>query len=264
MSWLPLVLLLVLCSPIVALAPVRWAIRLWTIIALLFATTVTFRGEIQFEDEWILPNQLIFSVLIAILCIPLVIIGLRQAHSDIYPRPASRRVTPSAGERRVLHWMDLFIASLGGLCVGLFLTLALAVALRGFPGGLTLHIAVAAIAAVAAVVPLRYFEGLPRAAVTSALLLVAGLTLAGGFLYPQLIANKAAAIDPTSPRCLRAVDRPVGPDETRLLTLPHGQPGGPGLILTVMAPRGIQHYRWSYRSMSFTKYGAYRYGGCPA
>ena len=256
-------MLLVLCSPIVALAPVRWAIRLWTIIALLFATTISFRGEVQFEDMGFLPDELIIGVLIAILCIPLTIIGLRNAFSNIYPRPVSRLAAASAGERRALHWMDLFIASLGGLCVGLYLTLGLAVALRGFSGGLTLHIAVAAIAAVAAVVPLRYFEGLPQAAVASALLLVAGLTLAGGFLYPQLIANEAAAIDPTSPRCLRAVDRPVGPDETRLLTLPHGHPGGPGLILTVMAPRGIQHYRWSYRSMSFTKYGAYRYGGCP-
>ena len=78
-----------------------------------------------------------------------------------------------------------------------------------------------------------------------------------------MIEAHAARIHPGLPRCLRSFDRPARVGETMLLTLPRGGAGTPGLILTVMAPEGPEHYRWSYRANGFVRYGAYRHGGCP-
>ena len=263
MPWVSLVILLVVLSPGVALAPKRWAIRLWTIIALLFAATVLLQGEVQVQDQGMLPDRLIVGGLTFILSLPLIAITLRKAHADVVTQSSFRSTTPSKHEGAALRWLDLCIAAIAGLCAGLLLTLALAVALRGFPGGLTLHLAVATLAAAGTIASLRYLKGTVRAAIAPALLLIAGLTLLGGFFYPQLIVSKMAEIESNLPRCLRAVDRPANSDETRLLTLPLGQPGGPGLILTVMDPRGAQHFRWSYRLLTFTPFEGYRYGGCP-
>lgn len=257
MPW-SFVILLVVFSPIVALAPVRWAIRLWITTALIFATTATLQGEVQFEDQGILPERLILGSLTLLLSFSGIAIALRRMSSSS-PSSAISKV-----ENVALRWLDLLIAAIGGLCGGMFLTLALAVALRGFPGGLTLHVAVAIISAVGCIASVRYLEGIVRTAVVPTLALTTGLTLLGGVWYPQLIASRAADVNPNLPRCLRAVDVPADLDETRLLTLPLGQPGGPGLILTIMTPQGAQHFRWSYRLLAFTPYGAYRHGGCPA
>jgi ZIP family zinc transporter len=165
--------------------------------------------------------------------------------------------------RTLLHRTDPVLAAVAGLCVGPFLTLALALALRGAPGGTALHLATAALAMALAVLALRRTRGLLRPFTTAALAVLAAAALLGALRWPALIEARAAEAAGGAPFCLRSGDRLARPEETMLLTLPRGRPGSPGLILTVETAEGPRHHRWSYRASAFVTYGTYARGPCP-
>lgn len=236
-----------------ALLPTRWGVRIWAAAAmstgawwlLLPKASVLSHSPLDGLGE-----GLIHSFLAAALA------GV--AVRALFPSQA-----PGGVESRLLRRADLFLSALAGVCAGFPLALALAVAMRGLPGGLPLHIAVFVLFVVAAIWILFRGSGLIRPAFVAALSVLAIRAMLGGFDHPARIESHAASIGRDLPRCLRAVDRLATPAETMLLTLPRGQPGAPGLVLTVMAAEGPQHYRWSYRKSGFVRYGSYRNGACP-
>lgn len=142
-------------------------------------------------------------------------------------------------------------------------TLLLAANLRGSQSSLALHLASAALAALAITLarrlPLR-----SRIVTVTALATLACLTLAGGMLYPRLILSQAAAQFRGTPHCLRT---PTGSepttDQLRLLTLPQARFRRPNLVLTVMTSGEQWNFRWSYRSFAFRSYDTYDGGPCP-
>lgn len=263
MQWLSTIVMLTLVSPCLSFVPRRWGFRLWILIALLWFTTVLLQPELQFDDEGFLPPRLAVGTLSFILALPLVVLYLRQAHAERNGSVVAVQPGYASSERRVLGWFDHFIFAIGGLCAGLLLTLIIALALRGFPGGLFLHLAVATAAALGAGAVWKRLDRFARSVALPIFLVISGAGIFGGFYYPELVVRNAIQTSLNAPYCLRAVDQRVSSNDMMLLTLPRGQPGAPGLILTVMAPAGAHHYRWSYRAMDFTPYGAYQHGGCP-
>jgi hypothetical protein len=236
--------------------------RLWILLALPIATLLILTPTPQFWGRDDL-NGLGQAILLISLAFVLGGVGLRWL-AERAPVLASGRTLPLGdSETRALRLFDGFLAMVAGLCAGLFLVLAVALLLRGSPGGWVLHLAVFVLALGLAGWLLGRAEGLLRPAAVAALSVLAGMALLGGLYWPRLIEAQAAAIHPDLARCLRAIDHLAQPKETMLLTLPRGQPRAPGLILTVMAPEGPMHFRWSYRANGFVRYGAYRHGACP-
>jgi hypothetical protein len=164
----------------------------------------------------------------------------------------------------MLYRADCMLAALAGLAAGSIATLLLAVGMRGFAGGVALHLAVFAASAALAISALR-LPGRLRPLAVTALTTVAGLILAGSTLYPTLIQSKAEIIQPGAPRCIRTPDGSA-PEANQflLLTLPLAQPRRPNLVLTVMTESGPEDFRWSYRSHAFRSYDSYQGGPCPS
>ncbi len=163
----------------------------------------------------------------------------------------------------VLSRTDRLLAACIGVTAGTAGTLALATALRGWAGGLSLHLGIAALMAAICLPALR-LAGPARAFSVALLVTATSLTLAGGYLYPRLVLSQAERILPGAPRCLRTPDG-MAPtmDQMRLLTLPRARPRHPNLVLTVMGPSGPESFRWSYRSFAFRSYDSYGGGPCP-
>lgn len=253
MDPMALIVIYVVLSPILAFLYARDAIRLWAAIALVFATAVALQGEVQVEDEGIISSRAVVAVLVGFLGLAFVLIAPRLRSDPL-----------DSGSDQALLLLNRLLALIAGICAGLLLLLTLAIGLRGLPGGLIVHWLVVALAVVLALASTLYLKSLVRIVLVPALLIVAVLVSAGGLFYPQLIAEKAAETSENFTYCLRSIDRAASLDETRLFTLPRGRPGAPGLILTVMNPAGVKHYRWSYRHSDFIPYGAYKHGACPA
>jgi hypothetical protein len=159
---------------------------------------------------------------------------------------------------------DCILATAYGLLAGLVATLLLAAGLRGFSGGLALHLAVAGLASIAVYAAMR-LPILPRCLTVTAFATLLCLTLVGAVAYPQIILSRAETILPGASRCLRTPEgRVPTTDELRLLTLPKAEGRRPNLVLTVMTDGGLRDYRWSYRSNGFRSYDSYDGGPCPA
>lgn len=253
---------LLVCGVGGALLPARWGGRICVLLALPVATRLLLSPTPQ---DWSrgaidgLGQGIVIGVSVAVLAG----LGSRWLLERALARALNRTLPLDDREARVLWLFDRALAGVAGLCAGLFLTLVVALLLRGAPGGLGLHLGVAALALGLAGRVLRRARGPERVAAVAALLVLAGLALVGGLSWPERIEARGARIAPDLPRCLRAGDRLARVGETMLLTLPRGEPGAPGLILTVTGPNGPRHYRWSYRADGFVRYGAYRHGGCP-
>ncbi|MFA7432951.1 MAG: hypothetical protein WCZ72_04470 [Gemmobacter sp.] len=250
------------CVLIAALPPARWGFRLWLALAMPGGTLLLMSSTAPFHQQGAL-HHLPGLILITTLTALLAGVVIRWLLSTLVARGAPESGPFAPIEIPALRGMDICLAVLAGSCGGLFLTLAVALALRGFPGGLALHLAVSLLAVAAVVLVLRRFCGLIRPAFAAALSVLAVLALLGGVHWPDRIAARADRISSGQPHCLRADDRPATVGETMLLTLPRGSPGSPGLILTVTTPRGPVHYRWSYRADRFVRFGHYRHGACP-
>lgn len=236
-----------------ALLPTRWGIRMWAAAAMSAGTWWLLLPKASFHSHSPL-DGLGEGLILSFLTATLVGVAVRALF------PCQR---PGDAESRLLRRADMLLSAFAGGCAGFLLVLALALAMRGLPGGLPLHIAVSVLSVAAAIWILFKGSGLIRPASIAALSVLAVRAIHGGFDEPARIESHAASIGRDLPRCLRAVDRLATPEETMLLTLPRGQPGAPGLILTVMAAEGPQHYRWSYRKSGFVRYGSYRHGACP-
>jgi hypothetical protein len=258
---------LALCLVGGALLPARWGLRVVTLLVLPGATVWLLAPTPQFWDVGPLDGLgqfLATTILLALLAG----FGLRWLMERVM---AGRQDPPPAVDeketRDLLSLADATLAAVAGLCAGPFLALALALALRGSPGGAALHVAVAALATALAALSLRWTRGLlrPLAVVAWAVLAAAALlgALLGALRWPALIEARAAETAEGAPFCLRSGDRLARPEETMLLTLPRGRPGSPGLILTVTTLEGPRSYRWSYRARDFVAYGAYAHGPCP-
>ena len=253
---------LLICAGAGALLPSRWGFRVWVLLALPLGTALVLTPTPQFADRGMLDG---LGQVIAVLGLASILagVGFRWLFGLWMALDRKGTVPLREEETRLLRLFDGVLAGVAGLCAGLVLTLAVALLLRGAPGGLGLHLAVSGLALGLAGWVLRRARGLVRVAAVAALLVLMVLALLGGLVWPARIEARAARIEPDLPRCLRAGDRLAQRGETMLLTLPRGEFGAPGLILTVMGPDGPMHYRWSYRADGFVRFGAYHGGGCP-
>jgi uncharacterized membrane protein (UPF0136 family) len=239
--------------------PAAWGLRVWA------ATVVVVLWRYAVTPDTPLQNQGPFDGTVAVLfagIFILVSLGVGARAFWALANGGSLHMKPPANSS--LYRTDCLIAAFSGLVAGTVLTLLVASGLRGMAGGLNLHLAVSAIAAMAAIVAIR-LPGRTRPMAATTLATLACLTLAGGTLYPGLILAKAQIIQPDAPRCLRTPEG-IAPttDQLRLLTLPRAQPRRPNLVLTIVTDRGPQDFRWSYRSFAFRTYDSYNGGACPA
>lgn len=242
--------------------PTRWAWRIWLMTGIIGGTLVLLAPNARWEDQGFLYGfaEATFKTVMVTTLIGAVLRWIVAGFVWPSLRPP---IQLSQGEIQSLRAADQMTAYVLGICAGLFLSLVAALTLRGAQGGLTLHLFVSGVAALAAVWVFRNFVGQVRLAAGIALAIVAALAILGGTLWPPMIRSQANGIMPGLPRCLRALGRHATDAETMLLTLPLGRNGSPGLILTIMAEDGAQNFRWSYRANQFVRYGAYRLGGCP-
>lgn len=246
-----------------ALPPARWGARIWIATALFAVVPLMLRPSVQYWDQgW--AEDVAGALTAMFLGAALLGVLLRWGVSSTLSRPPRRMPPTSAFPNRWLRLADMALAVFAGLCGGPLLVLILALALRGTPGGLVVHIAVFVLAAVAAGIVAYRARGLVRAAGVAGLLVVACMALAGGLYLPDMIERRAADASQGSSWCLRADDHAAKRSETMLLTLPRGRPGAPGLMLTVNFPEGPKHYRWSYRGNDFVQFYGSRNAACPA
>jgi hypothetical protein len=258
---------LAICALCAGLLPSRWGIRVWLAITMPLVTLRMTQPQLEpFGSDL---SNFFDMVLALFLAAGLAGVGLR---SKFEQRKTIGGTSPTAlinHKSEMLRLADEFLGILAGICGGLFLVLGLALAMRGFPGGLMLHLALFAVAAAAAAMALHDLRGPPRSAAVIALSFLAFMALVGGLYWPTLVAKRAAEIQSDLPRCLRAIDRLAKAEDTMLFTLPRGLRKVPGLILTVIYPNGgMRYYRWSYRAMRFVQYGTwsgdyYHLGPCP-
>jgi hypothetical protein len=243
--------------------PTRWAWRIWLVTGIIGGTLVLLAPNARWEDQGFLYGVAERAFMAAML-ITLIGAVLRWVLARfVWPSlRAPSQLSSDAAES--LRATDQVTACVLGICAGLFLSLFAALTLRGATGGLTLHLFVSGVAALAAVWVFRNVVGHARLAGGTALTIVAAVAILGGTVWPPMIRAQADGIMPGLPRCLRALERPAAEGEIMLLTLPQGRRGSPGLILTIMAADGAQHFRWSYRANQFVRYEAYRFGDCPS
>lgn len=173
------------------------------------------------------------------------------------------RLAESSVVAKIEACLDRVICVLLGVEGGLLLTLLVALAFRGMPGALALHLGLAGAAAL--VMALLVWRGseLWQSSLAIGLAVFCVLATEGGLSWPQMILSKAKQIAESDAYCLRVIDRPAEPGDMMLLTMPQGAPGAPGLILTLHNGEHLRNYRWSYRGNGFAPYGSTLHGACP-
>lgn len=249
-------LLLAICLFFVLL-PTAYALRIWAACTMLGATAIALSPAIPFD--LLGPVDGIGTALLLILpaCAGLAL-GVRWVLGRRWPRLATAP-SPAATRRS-----DLALAVVVGFCLGLILTIALAAATRGAPGGLGFHVAVALSALGLTVMAWRQLSGAGRPCVMTLLLVCAAKIMAGGVMLPGQIDRQVRQVQGDAPGCLRGGNGPVTLARKRLLTLPAATAQAPGLTLTVMTPSGPEHYRWSLRGGRFMiMRGDHDLGPCP-
>lgn len=243
--------------------PTRWASRIWLLTAIIGGTLVLLAPDARWEDQgWL--YGVAEAAFIAVMLITLLGAALRWIIARFFWPLLQAPPQLSWIEAHSLRTADQLIACVLGIGAGLFLSLGVALMLRGAHGGLTLHLFVFGIAILAAVWVFYNFVGQAGLAAGTALIILAALAILGGTVGPSMIAAQADRVMPGLPRCLRALGRPAADYETMLLTLPQGRRGSPGLILTVMSKNQARHFRWSYRANRFVRFEAYMFGACPS
>ena len=228
-----------------ALPPSRWGLRIWLAAAVPLGTFLLMLPETPPDDlDW--AGELFEAmVILAILALFVGVVARWLILGGKETQP------PSPPEVRGLRIMDIGLAMLAGYCGGVILTLALALALRGFPGGILLHHGVSVLAIVAALLVLYRARGPVHVAFAAAFLVLAYKVYLGAHNLPDQIAMRSKALGPDVAQCFFAGDRPATREDMMLLTLPLGRPGSPGLVLALTSPSGTIHYRWSYRAHAF-------------
>jgi hypothetical protein len=242
-----------------AALPTAWGLRAWAVTGLVVIWAYALSPETPFQDQGFMSGFGAWLAL-SLLFLASLGVGCRMLLAVWQGRLIDLDPAVPAG----LQAADELLAGVAGLVAGLCATLLLAATLRGMPGGLLLHLAIALLAFLA-ILAARRLPVRPRILTIVALATVACLTLAGGTLYPRLILAQAEALKVTGPRCLRTPDGTTPmTDDLRLLTLPQARSLRPNLVLTVMANGEQRDFRWSYRASAFRSYDSYDGGPCPA
>ena len=237
--------------------PLTWGLRAWATAALLLVWTEALTPMTPFQ------NQGPFDGLQGLLLLWVFVFVTLGVAVRAFWTLARAPLDWSSLSKDMLG-PDSMLAVLFGLVAGMAATLLIATGLRGVPGGLILHVAVAGLAAVGIHSAMRLPQR-SRCMVVTAMSTLLCLTLVGRVAYPKLILSRAEVIQPGVPRCLRTPDgRAPTTDQMRLLTLPKAQSRRPSLVLTLMTSTGPRDFRWSYRSFAFRTYDSYTGGPCPS
>lgn len=256
LNWLSAFSFLTLFSPSVAFLPLRLSVQTWLLFAVTGVTGLILQPDLQFEDRGMF-DGLVAATFLTFLGVSLLITLIRFATAGDDPDQGNL-------VRYAIDWSNRIVALVTGACAGLFASLGLALLLRGMSNGLAVHLGLLAVAAGLLLVVVRLSRGVIRLAGCALLSVLAGAAILGGSMSPHWVIQRANLYAEDAPYCLRSGTNVARLDETMWLTLPRGVQGSPGLILTVMAPEGPKHYRWSYRATDFMSYGSYRHGPCPS
>lgn len=171
--------------------------------------------------------------------------------------------TSQYADHRDAWSFDYVLACIAGFCLGLGLPLAFAVMTRGAPGGLALHLVVAGAAALLIISAWRTLSGLARPFTVTLLAVFTFRIISGALMWPDMVDRDALDRSAGAPFCLRSAEGPVTVAEKMLLTMPASAGAWPGLVLTVMTPRGPEHARWSLRGKRFVTLSLRDFGPCP-
>lgn len=228
-----------------ALPPLRWGQRIAGLIALLLVLGA-FCLPTPYDAGW--GYELLRLAATSAIGAALAGVAVRGAIAlAIMPS------TPSPTEAALLAGFDALLLAGLGVVVGCAMFLVLAMMLQGGLGGLQLHIGVAVLS-VAAVAALWRTQ--LRAVATGAFLVMAALSLDGGFRYPDLIIADALRRHADNPRCLMLgpyLRPPTSRSDLMALTMAKDRTGPSDVLLLVRYDTSPQMFRWSFRGRRFTR-----------
>lgn len=249
-------IVLIVVASLFFLVPTTVAIRLWLACAMLATTIVVMTPVTPLSEEGGF-DSVGPILLFALLGTPTFAIAARWLLGLVRPSSSSENADRNTWS------FDRVLACIAGFCLGLGLPLALAVMTRGAPGGLALHMVVAGAAALLIIPAWRTLSGLARPFTVTLLAVFTFRIISGALMWPDMVDRAALDRSAGAPFCLRSAEGPVTMAEKMLLTMPASAGAWPGLVLTVMTPRGPQHARWSLRGKRFVTLSLRDFGPCP-
>jgi hypothetical protein len=251
------VIVLIVVASLFFLIPTAIGTRLWLACAMLVTTFVVMTPVTPLSEEGVL--DFVGPILLfALLGTTMLALGARWVLELVLSFSTSEYA-----DHRDAWSFDYVLACIAGFCTGLCLPLALAVMTRGAPGGLALHLVVAGAAALLIIPAWRTLSGLARPFTVTLLAVFTFRIISGALMWPDMVDRDALDRSAGAPFCLRSAEGPVTVAEKMLLTMPAAAGAWPGLVLTVMTPRGPEHARWSLRGKRFVTLSLRDFGPCP-
>lgn len=250
-------IVLIVVASLFFLIPTAIGTRLWLACAMLVTTFVVMTPVTPLSEEGVL--DFVGPILLfALLGTATLALGARWVLELVLSFSTSEYA-----DHRDAWSFDYVLACIAGFCTGLCLPLALAVMTRGAPGGLALHLVVAGAAALLIIPAWRTLSGLARPFTVTLLAVFTFRIISGALMWPDMVDRDALDRSAGAPFCLRSAEGPVTVAEKMLLTMPASAGAWPGLVLTVMTPRGPEHARWSLRGKRFVTLSLRDFGPCP-
>lgn len=250
-------IVLIVVASLFFLIPTAIGTRLWLACAMLVTTFVVMTPVTPLSEEGVL--DFVGPILLfALLGTATLALGARWVLELVLSFSTSEYA-----DHRDAWSFDYVLACIAGFCTGLCLPLALAVMTRGAPGGLALHLVVAGAAALLIIPAWRTLSGLARPFTVTLLAVFTFRIISGALMWPDMVDRDALDRSAGAPFCLRSAEGPVTVAEKMLLTMPAAAGAWPGLVLTVMTPRGPEHARWSLRGKRFVTLSLRDFGPCP-
>jgi hypothetical protein len=251
------VIVLIVVAGLFFLIPTAIGTRLWLACAMLVTTFVVMTPVTPLSEEGVL--DFVGPILLfALLGTATLALGARWVLELVLSFSTSEYA-----DHRDEWSFDYVLACIAGFCTGLGMPLALAVMTRGASGGLALHLVVAGAAALLIILAWRTLSGLVRPFTVTLLAVFTFRIISGALMWPDMIDRAALDRSAGAPFCLRSAEGPVTVAEKMLLTMPASAGAWPGLVLTVMTPRGPEHARWSLRGKRFVTLSLRDFGPCP-
>lgn len=250
-------IVLIVVASLFFLIPTAIGTRLWLACAMLVTTFVVMTPVTPLSEEGVL--DFVGPILLfALLGTATLALGARWILELVLSFSTSEYA-----DHRDAWSFDYVLACIAGFCTGLGLPLALAVMTRGAPGGLALHLVVAGAAALLIIPAWRTLSGLARPFTVTLLAVFTFRIISGALMWPDMVDRAALDRSAGAPFCLRSAEGAVTTAEKMLLTMPSSAGAWPGLVLTVMTPRGPVHARWSLRGKQFVTLSFRDFGPCP-
>lgn len=229
-----------------AVPPVRWGIRFLGLLALLLMLVLVTQPTPY--DGPGLGYQMMMAAVLWMSLPMLTGVALRGAIAlAIPPRE------PAPAEAMALTGFDGLLQAGFGVLIGCAIFLLLAVLLQGIPGGLTLHVTIAALSLL---ITAALWRTHLRAVALGAGLLTTALSLDAGLRYPDLIVAEALRRHGEAPRCLMLgpdLSAPASRSDLMALTMAKDRTGPSDVLLLVQYDTGPSLFRWSFRGRSFTQ-----------